>query len=144
MRTFLAFFLGTFLSLTSDVYAKDASPPLAPTSPLQISVNNETLKEESNQYYYINFGSVRVHWSRYENVILRNTGAYPVEIRGVFITGSAFYAWSNCPRWLQPRETCATRVEFRPWYDGHFAGRLRFAFSYDNIYVDLYGWGVRW
>ncbi|WP_415063874.1 hypothetical protein [Bdellovibrio sp.] len=113
-------------------------------APMEISTSSDHLKTQYDKYYYYDFGNVRVNWSEYADIYLKNTGSHPLHLRGVFIQGSAFWAWSNCPTWLSPGQRCLARVEFRPWTNGYFSGRLRFAFPDGNIYVDLYGWGDRW
>lgn len=111
---------------------------------LELSVNPQKIETHSNKYYYYNFGNVRVNWSEWTDIYLRNTGPQPLSVRGIFVTGSAFWAWSNCPNWLAPGQSCVTRVEFRPWHEGSFSGRLRYSLGDGNIYVDLFGWGTRW
>lgn len=134
MKLVLSIFIGIFL----------AFPTFAKSGSVELTVNPATLETQSSRYYYYNFGNVRVNWSEWADIYLRNTGVEPLNVRGVFIMGSAYWAWSNCPNLLYPGQSCLTRVEFRPWHEGSFTGRLRFAFPYDSIYVDLYGWGVRW
>nr|BFD59917.1 hypothetical protein CKG001_20240 [Bdellovibrio sp. CKG001]BFD63324.1 hypothetical protein BdHM001_20050 [Bdellovibrio sp. HM001] len=119
-------------------------PVLALASPVELRVSPTTIEAQSSRYYYYNFGSVRVNWSQYADLYLRNTGQEPLQIRGIYITGAAFWAWSQCPEFLFPGQSCRTRVEFRPWHEGYFSGALRFKFPDGNIIVDLYGWGVRY
>ncbi|MEK2645778.1 hypothetical protein [Bdellovibrio sp. BCCA] len=134
MKLLMSILLGFFLS----------HPCFAKSDAVEISVSPSSLSSQSGRYYYYNFGNVRLNFSEWADITLRNTGVEPLNIRGVFIMGSGYWAWSNCPNFLIPGQTCLTRVEFRPWYEGYFTGRLRFAFWDDSIYVDLYGWGVRW
>lgn len=116
----------------------------AQTEPAEVTVNPRNIEAQSRDYYYYNFGNVRVNWSRYADIYLRNTGYEPLYIRGVFIAGTAFWAWSYCPKVLYPGQSCLTRVEFRPWYEGAFSGTLRYQFPHGSIWVDLYGWGTRY
>lgn len=113
-------------------------------APMEITVTPATIETQNHQRYYYNFGSVRVNWSQYADIYLRNTGHEPLYIRGVYISGAAFWAWSQCPNYLYPGQSCLNRVEFRPWSEGYFSGTLRFALSNGNLMVDLYGWGVRY
>lgn len=133
MKLLLGFIFGIFISL----------PSFAAKSTLEISLNTQSAQDLATQYYSYNFGSVRVNWSQYADFYLRNNGTSPVQMRGVYITGISFWAWSNCPRVLLPGQRCLARVEFRPWSEGSYFGRLRFAYLGGNIYINLYGWGVR-
>ncbi|UXR63282.1 hypothetical protein EZJ49_09350 [Bdellovibrio bacteriovorus] len=119
-------------------------PVFALASPVELTVNATTIEAQSSKRYYYNLGSVRVNWSQYADLYLRSTGRNPVQVLGVYISGAAFWAWSQCPNYLLPGQSCLTRVEFRPWHDGYFSGALRFKFPDGNIFVDLYGWGVRY
>lgn len=119
-------------------------PALAHSSSLEITKNSDSIQSQGNQYYRYDFGLVRVNWSQYADFSLRNTGSTPLPIRGIFISGSRFWAWSNCPAVLSVGQRCWTRVEFRPWWEGSYYGRLRFAFPDGNIFIDLYGWGTRY
>ncbi|XGC79590.1 hypothetical protein ACES2L_09655 [Bdellovibrio bacteriovorus] len=110
---------------------------------VQLSINPEQISAKADKFYYYNFGHVPVNFRERADIYLRNTGDENLEVKGIYILGSAYWAWSNCPNRLGPNQVCRTTVEFRPWHDGYFAGRLRFAFPVDNIYVDLYGWGRR-
>lgn len=135
MKLLLSIFLASCLSL----------PIISQAGPsIEVSVNPTTVETQHNKYYYYNFGNVRVNWSEYADIYLRNTGNEPLYVHGVYISGSAFWAWSHCPNYLYPGQSCLTRVEFRPWYDGYFSGTLRFSFPDGSIVVDLYGWGVRY
>ncbi|ASD63454.1 Ig-like domain-containing protein [Bdellovibrio bacteriovorus] len=134
MKLLLSIFLAASLCL----------PLTTQAAPLEVTVTPSTIETQSHQYYYYNFGSVRVNWSQYADIYLRNTGHEPLYVRGVYISGAAFWAWSQCPNYLYPGQSCLTRVEFRPWYEGYFSGALRFAFPNGSIVVELYGWGVRW
>jgi len=133
MRFLLGLLLTAFIAL-----------PAGAKPSLEVTLGDKPLKTQYDRYYYYNFGSVPVNFSRYADFTLRNVGNQPVYLRGVFIIGSAFWAWSNCPPYLFPGQACLTRVEFRPWHEGSFNGRLRFAFPTDNIYIDLFGWATRW
>ena len=119
-------------------------PALSLATPVELRVNPATIEAQSNRYYYYNFGSVRLNWSQYADLYLRNTGTEPLQIRAIYISGATFWAWSQCPEYLAPGQACLTRVEFHPWYEGYFSGSLRFKFPDGNIIVDLYGWGVRY
>lgn len=134
MKRLMCMVLAAFLSV----------PAWAQNEPAEVTVNPNTIETQSRDYYYYNFGSVRVNWSRYADIYLRNTGHEPLHVRGVFISGSAFWAWSYCPNVLYPGQSCLTRVEFRPWYEGYFSGALRYQFPHGSIWVDLYGWGTRY
>lgn len=134
MKLLLSIFLGILLYV----------PGFAAKAPLELSFTADSVNNHSTQYYSYNFGGVRVNWSQYADFYLRNSGNLPLRVRGVYITGSSYWAWSNCPRDLYPGQRCLTRVEFRPWSEGSFYGRLRFAFPDGNIYIDLFGWGVRY
>ncbi|KHD89575.1 MAG: hypothetical protein OM95_02240 [Bdellovibrio sp. ArHS] len=132
MKMLLPLFLSLFLTL-----------PAVASPSLEIKTQQGQLETKANRYYSYNFGSQWLHFSRCVDFTLRNTGSQPVQLRGVFIMGSSFWAQSNCPPWLAPGQVCLTRVEFRPWFEGSHHGRLRFAFIEDSIYVELFGWGVR-
>lgn len=133
MPVLLSFFFGLFFQL----------PGHATPNSREFSITAKSLQEQSNQRYSYNFGSVRLYWSQYADFYLRNTDSQALPLRGVFITGSSYRAWSDCPRTLSPGKRCLTRVEFRPWTEGYFTGRLRFAFPDENIYVELFGWGLK-
>lgn len=136
MKLLILLTFGIFLNL----------PALADVSrnPFEISIAPDAIQEQHNRYYSYNFGTVRVNWSQYADFVLRNTGSSVLHIRGVYISGTSYWAWTNCPRYLRPGQRCLARVEFRPWSEGYYTGRLRFALSYGNIFVDLYGWGSRY
>lgn len=135
MKFLLSIFLGIYLS--SAAFAK------LPDIDIH-TFDSKKMEVHRDRYYYYNFGNERVNSSQWAYFSLRNSGSTPVNIRGVFIWGIAFNAWTNCPHWLRPGERCLTTVEFRPWNVGYFSGRLRFAFPQDSIYVELSGWGVEW
>jgi hypothetical protein len=112
-------------------------------SPMQITVGKMG-PIESRNYYTYNFGNVQVNYSAYQYFYLRNIGNYPITLYGVYISGTSYWARTNCPPVLNPGFSCTTQVEFRPWYEGYFPGRLRFQLNTGSEIVDLYGWGVRW
>lgn len=109
----------------------------------QLSVNNQNLKAKADKYYYYNFGHVKVNFRERLNLSLKNTGDEDLNIRAIYISGNSYWAYSNCPNMLPPNQVCYTWVDFKPWHEGFFSGRLRFAFTEDNIVVDLSGWGIR-
>lgn len=111
------------------------------TNTVELAIDHNHIQTLANKYYYYNFGNVRVHTSQWADIYLRNTGSDYLNVQGVFVTGNAFWAWSNCPNYLAPGASCLARVEFQPWYEGSFNGRLRFKFPGGNVYVDLYGYG---
>lgn len=133
MKLLASLVLGALLSVQSLSFAE--------TKSTEISIKADSLSAQYNQYYYYNFGQVRVNWSEWADFWLRNTGNGPLYIHSVYVYGTAFRSWSNCPVYLYPGQSCLTRVEFRPWYRGYETGRLRFQFSNGNIFVDLSGWG---
>lgn len=134
MKYLLSIFLTLFYS---QGFAK-SSPSVELTTS-----ESKNMHAVANRYFY-SFGNQSIHYSQWTYFTLRNNGAEPLYIRGVFIIGSAFDAWTNCPINLPPQRSCLTRVEFRPWYVGFFSGQLRFAYTNDSTYVDLSGWGVDW
>ncbi|WP_373997651.1 hypothetical protein [Bdellovibrio bacteriovorus] len=133
MKVLLPIFLGLFLSVSS----------FAAPTPVEIKTQTGQIEAKGDRYYSYNFGSQWINFSRWVDFTLRNTGTDPVQLRGVFIMGSSYWAQSDCPPMLAPGQVCLTRVEFRPWFEGSHHGRLRFAFINDSIYIDLYGWGIR-
>lgn len=132
MKHLLSIFLGLWISL----------PFTSKAQVLELKNPSPALTLKSSRHYSYNFGQVPVNWSRWTEIRLRNNGPGPLIIRGVFVTGSAYFAWSDCPAYLGQGQICNTQVEFRPWHNGYFPGRLRFAFPNESIYVDLVGWGV--
>ncbi|MNL45150.1 hypothetical protein D3C87_1677700 [compost metagenome] len=137
MKLISSLLLGALLIFSPASFAKK--------SPLNLEISSDVLSSKGNRYYSYNFGQVRVNWSEWADFYLRNTGNGPLYVQGVYISGSsAFRSWSNCPAYLYPGQSCLTRVEFSPWYEGYDTARLRFALSGGNIYVDLGGWGVRY
>lgn len=119
-------------------------PVLAKAQFLEVAVAPDFLEIQADQNYYYNFGHAALNTTRWTDIILRNKGPGPLIVRGVFVAGVGFWAWSDCPPYLGQGQWCRTQVEFRPLYEGYFSGRLRFAFTNDNIYIDLHGWGTRW
>ncbi|MFS4461181.1 hypothetical protein [Bdellovibrio sp. HCB2-146] len=137
MKLISSLLLGALLIFSSASFAKK--------SPMNLEISSDVLSSQGNKYYSYHFGQVRVNWSEWADLYLRNTGNGPLYVQGVYLHGSsAFRAWSNCPAYLYPGQSCLTRVEFRPWYEGYDTARLRFALADGNIYVDLGGWGVRY
>lgn len=134
MKLLLSIIFGLIISMTA----------FATNNSLELSYNSEEIHPQTTKYYSYNFGSVLVNWSRYADFYLKNNGRSHLNIHGIYILGNSYWAWSNCPRDLAPGQRCLTRVEFRPWFEGFFTGRLRFALPSDNIIIDLYGWGVRY
>lgn len=133
MKHLLSIFLGLTICL----------PMNATAQILELKTPSAALTVKSSRHYSYNFGQVPINWHRWAEIRLRNNGPDPLIIRGVFITGSTYFSWSDCPPFLAQGQSCNTHVEFRPWREGFFPGRLRFAFSSESIYVDLFGWGVR-
>lgn len=118
-----------------------SAPPASPQQQVEIEISDGASTQHSRRYSY-NFGSVRVNWSEWAYITLRNTGYGPVSIYGVSVYGAGFSGWTGCPYYLYGGQSCTTRVEFRPWSQGYYNGRLDFRLSSGNIYFDLYGWGV--
>ena len=118
--------------------------PAKNNAPLELSVSADSLSNRSTERWTYNFGSVLINTSRFADFYLKNIGSTPLKIRGIYLSGGAFWAQSNCPEFLQPNHRCITRVEFRPWSEGSFYGRLRYVLVNKVIYIDLYGWGVRY
>ena len=136
MKSLVTLFVSALIYFPAQ--AKESSPQL------EIKINQEQQEIQTQSSYHYNFGGVRVHWSRWADIYLRNTGHEYLPIHNVYVSGSAFWGWSNCPRYLAPGYSCYARVEFRPWHEGSFYGRLRFEFPYRGINVDLYGYGTRY
>ncbi len=116
----------------------------ADTSSKELTITTDTITAERNRYYSYSFGQVRVNWSEWADFWVRNNGHSPVYMQSVYVYGSAYRGWSDCPSYLYPGQSCLTRVEFRPWHEGYETGRLRISFSTGSIYIDLSGWGVRY
>lgn len=97
-----------------------------------------------NYYYSFNFGPTPVNSIRYTYITLTSTGSGNLYLDDITLWGAGFWGRWNCPRVMPPGAQCSVYVEFRPWYEGNFSGRLTFCTSAGNYIMDLFGWGTRW
>ncbi|MNJ94762.1 hypothetical protein D3C87_124640 [compost metagenome] len=142
MKIFLTLALASIIALPAWSSSSPTMPdPTTPQDQLEVTISDSPATEGHRRYTY-NFGNVRVNWSQWAYINLRNTGYSTIRVYHVNIYGSGFSGWSSCPYYLHGGQVCSTRVEFRPWSRGYYSGRLDYILSSGNIYVDLYGWGV--
>lgn len=93
-----------------------------------------------DKYYNYDFGAVFVNTRTATDFTLTAEGDEPTEIEGIRISGIEFSGTSNCPKVLQPKQSCVTRVYFWPTRKGFsFSGQLSFYMKAHDIYIRLYG-----
>ncbi|MDG0815655.1 hypothetical protein [Bdellovibrio svalbardensis] len=94
-----------------------------------------------DQYYRYSFGSVNVGFNMYADFTLTANPTETLEVKGISISGAMYDARTNCPKVLNPGQTCTTRVYFTPRMEGGHWGRLLFVLNDHNIVIDLFGNG---
>ena len=113
------------------------------SQPIELIITDDPRSLDS-KYYYYNFGSVTVHYRESADFVFRNRSSRSVYFNNITISGSAYRAYSGCPYRLNPGNSCVTRVDFVPWYEGYHYGRLGFWYNGGNIIIDLQGYGRSW
>jgi len=104
----------------------------------------DSLQTQRTQYYYYNFGTVGLNWRESQDFVVRNRSSHSIYFNNITISGSAYSSYSGCPYRLYPGQSCATRVDFIPWFEGYHYGRLGFWLNSGSIIIDLQGYGRRW
>lgn len=98
---------------------------------------------QKDQYLSYNFGQVFIPNRASVNYYLKNTGDAPIEIKKITISGAFFDAASNCPDVLEAGKQCLTRIFYSPAFEGFNSGTLVWYTSDNNVYLRLWGQGVR-
>lgn len=101
----------------------------------------ETLGED--QYLSYNFGHQFLNSRRYVDYTLTAMGPAPTEIRRINISGMHYDAATNCPKILEAGKKCTLRAYYWPTTEGHHWGNLDVYLNDGNIYIRLFGIGVR-
>lgn len=106
----------------------------------QVQIDGVQYQKEQHLSYY--FGQVPVHTTRTASFRITNSAEVPVDVEKITISGAMFRASTNCPGRMEPKEVCAIRVYFQPYWEGYFVGEVKMKFSdKDNIFISLSGTG---
>jgi len=108
---------------------------------LDIAVDSQGYSAQGRQYY--NFGIVWLNTRQAVRYTVTNTGDQPLVFKQARISGSAFDAYHNCSKGLQPQEKCSFTVTFWPAFEGLYSGTFVLSFTEDRVIVDLWGEGRR-
>ena len=108
---------------------------------VDISADSTGYSAQSRQSY--NFGVVWLNTRQYVKYTVTNTGDEPLTFKQARISGSAFDAYHNCGKGLQPKEKCNFTITFWPAFSGLYSGTFVLSFVQDQIIVDLWGEGRR-
>ena len=139
MKTIMSILMSLFFTLPSFANTDENK-----SKGLEIKISEDSMQSQEHINSSFNFGNVPIGQSRWANFRLTNTGYGNIAVFNIYVSGGGFYAWGSCPYWLYPGQSCYTRVEFRPWYQGGHSGQLTYSTSAGNYYVYLYGWGYYW
>jgi|GEM_PF-2274695 len=109
-----------------------------------IEINPISMMQTENKDIIMSyhFGRVQVGMTSSVYYNLSNKGDTPIDV-SIEIRGAGFDADSNCPKTLEAKQKCSTRIVFWPTFEGQYAGRLVWLTTGGNIILDLWGQGAR-
>lgn len=89
---------------------------------------------------FINFGNIHPEETKYDSVILTNTGSDNVTIADILTEGSAFsIEENNCPQILEPNKKCVIVLSFSDNQIGSYNGNLKIFTDKTTLSINLDG-----
>lgn len=115
-------------------------PLLSFASPFE-SLQIETSGKDQRLSY--SFGHRFLYSRSFVDYILTAMGPEPTEIKRINIRGIHYDVATNCPEILEVGKKCTLRAYYQPTMEGHHWGDLDIYLNDGNIYITLFGVGIR-